>query len=86
MILELKCRFCGIKTGELKIEDTENPPKIEELFIDIRCSIDQAQFGTFQELETKYRAAGKNNYEEFLEIAEKSNFKNTEFQEELTKL
>lgn len=79
---EIKCRFCGIKNGEIEVPDNYSFDPLTEI-ADSRCDLHEQQFGNYKEMENEYKMKIKKG--DFKKIMEKSEFKKNNFDIELKK-
>ena len=83
-IYEIKCRFCGIKNGELKVPDNYLANPLLEI-ADSRCDAHEIEHGNYKEMENEYKQKINKPNAEFLKIMQKSEFKRSKFDTELEK-
>lgn len=81
---EIKCRFCGIKNGELQVPDNLANPLLE--IADSRCDAHEIQFGNYKEMENKFKQIINKPNDDFLKIMTKSEFKKEKFDIEIENL
>src|SRR3990167_5277293 len=90
MIYLIKCRFCGIVTGNIeynpdrKFQPQRTPQDSD--FEDIRCDADTLLYGTFKEMEVKATQDLQMSYDEFKDLMVKCEYKKPLFKKEFSKI
>ena len=89
MIHEIKCRFCGVKTGQIELSDKEWKNKVvnDEILgiVDSRCDQHETEHGNYAKMEQEFKSLGKTQ-EEFETAIKKADYKKSNLDKEIKKI